>query len=80
MCTVLGMLPRVPLTNSATSCTVNICRSSSNIAGNELRRAACRVDQERQEQCKLDVVLITQDVKGLLAKDGNLIIDNVMVK
>ena len=27
MCTVLGMLPRVPLTNSDTSCTVNICRS-----------------------------------------------------
>lgn len=40
MCTVLGMLPRVPLTNSATSCTVNICNSSSKIAGKEFSRAA----------------------------------------
>lgn len=40
MCTVLGMLPRVPRTNSATSCTVNICNSSSKIAGKEFSRAA----------------------------------------
>lgn len=42
MCTVLGMLPRVPLTNSATSCTVNICNSSSKIAGKEFSKAACK--------------------------------------
>lgn len=41
MCTVLGMLPRVPRTNSATSCTVNICSSSSKMAGNEFSSAAC---------------------------------------
>lgn len=40
MCTVLGMLPKVPLTNSATSCTVNICNNSSKMAGKELSRAA----------------------------------------
>lgn len=40
ICTVDGMLPRVPRTNSATSCTVNICSSSSKIAGNEFNRAA----------------------------------------
>lgn len=40
MCTVLGMLPRVPRTNSATSCTVNICNSSSKIAGKEFNKAA----------------------------------------
>lgn len=40
MCTVDGMLPRVPRTNSATSCTVNICSSSSKMAGNEFNRAA----------------------------------------
>lgn len=41
MCTVLGMLPSVPLTNSATSCTVNICSSSSKMVGKELSSAAC---------------------------------------
>lgn len=46
MCTVLGMLPRVPRTNSATSCTVNICSSSSKMAGNEFSRAACRHRRE----------------------------------
>lgn len=40
MCTVDGMLPRVPRTNSATSCTVNICSSSSKMAGNEFKSAA----------------------------------------
>lgn len=40
MCTVDGMLPSVPRTNSATSCTVNICSSSSKMAGNEFNRAA----------------------------------------
>lgn len=40
MCTVDGMLLRVPRTNSATSCTVNICSSSSKMAGNEFNRAA----------------------------------------
>lgn len=40
MCTVDGMLPRVPRTNSATSCTVNICSSSSKMAGKEFSRAA----------------------------------------
>lgn len=48
MCTVLGMLPRVPLTNSATSCTVNICSSSSKMAGKELRSAACKEGRLRQ--------------------------------
>lgn len=47
MCTVLGMLPRVPLTNSATSCTVNICNSSSKIAGKEFSKAACRKQMGR---------------------------------
>lgn len=40
MCTVDGMLPKVPRTNSATSCTVNMCSSSSKMAGKEFSRAA----------------------------------------
>lgn len=49
--TVLGMLPKVPLTNSATSCTVNICRSSSKMAGKELSRAAWRERKVTKNEC-----------------------------
>lgn len=40
MSTVLGMLPKVPLTYSATSWTVNICSSSSKISGKLFNNAA----------------------------------------
>lgn len=40
MSTVLGMLPRVPLTYSATSWTVNICSNSSKISGKLFNSAA----------------------------------------
>lgn len=49
MCTVDGMLPRVPRTNSATSCTVNIWSSSSKIAGKEFNRAAWGGGREEGE-------------------------------
>lgn len=59
MCTVLGMLPRVPLTNSATSCTVNICNSSSKIAGKEFSKAACKKQMKNVKT--LNPVTATKD-------------------
>lgn len=48
MSTVLGMLPRVPLTYSATSWTVNICSSSSKISGKLFNSAALRGKQKHR--------------------------------
>lgn len=50
MSTVLGMLPRVPLTYSATSWTVNICSSSSKISGKLFNSAALRGKQNTELQ------------------------------
>lgn len=73
MCTVLGMLPKVPLTNSATSCTVNICSNSSKMAGKELSRAAwCGRKEQKTKRCLLTcfgvvlTLLSTKFFSGLL--------------
>jgi len=45
-----GMQPSRPRTSSHTSCNDNTCRSSSKIAGKELRSAACRGEERREEE------------------------------
>lgn len=50
MSTVLGMLPKVPLTYSATSWTVNICSSSSNISGKLFNSVAWGGGEQRTQR------------------------------